>query len=68
MEPMGIWLRKCGTNARVVELHTCLIMCLEHWRATDELGELWSVERELIEERDMQVIESRSIDPCHEVL
>jgi len=43
-------------------------MCLEHWRATDELGELWSVERELIEERDMQVIESRSIDPCHEVL
>ena len=44
------------------------IRCLEIWSATDELGKLWSVEYQLMEESDPQVVEYRGIDPSHEVL
>ena len=30
--------------------HTCLTECLELWRATNELGKLWNVEYQLMEE------------------
>jgi hypothetical protein len=34
---------------------------------TDEVGELLDVKNELIEERDVEIIKSRSIDSGHEV-
>jgi hypothetical protein len=39
------------------EGHTGVIACLELWCATDELGELWSVEYDLTEEDYIQQVE-----------
>jgi hypothetical protein len=47
---------------------TRLIVFPECWRATDELVEFWGVEVNIIEERDLQQVESRGIDPGHKVL
>jgi hypothetical protein len=48
--------------------HARLIVSLEPWCTTDELGELWSVEGELIEEGYRQGLESWGIDLGKEVL
>jgi len=64
---MGIRLWKRDTNARIVKFHTCFVLLLERWCAFDEPGEFWGVESEFIEEGNMKVDESRSIDPGHEV-
>ena len=64
---MGICLWNHDTNTRIVKFHAFSIMFLERWRAFDELGEFWSVEREFIEEGDMRVGELRRIDSGHEV-
>jgi hypothetical protein len=42
-------------------------MLLKRRCAFDELGGFWSVECELVEEGDMEVGESRRIDPGYEV-
>jgi hypothetical protein len=43
-------------------------VCPELGRASDELGELGSVEYKLKEELDVQDVEVRGIDPGHEIL
>jgi hypothetical protein len=43
----------------------CFIVCFELWGATDEMGELRVVERELIEESYVRVVKQRSIDAGH---
>ena len=48
--------------------HACFTECLECRRATDEFGEVWSIEIDLIEESYIQAVESRGIDAGHEVL
>src|SRR5229473_7442847 len=45
----------------------CLIAYIELGCAADELGELRSVEFELKKEGNIQVVESRGIDPGHNV-
>ena len=39
-----------------------------HWCATDELGELWSVEYELVEEGYGQINEVEGADSRNEIL
>ena len=48
--------------------HTRFILSLEPWCTTDEPGELWSVEKELVEEGYSQGLELWSIDLGNEVL
>ena len=45
-----------------------VFVCLKLWCATDEMGKLWSVEYELMEEVYLQGVEERGIDPRHEIL
>jgi hypothetical protein len=46
----------------------CFIECLKPCRAPHELGELWNVEYELMEEGYPDGVKQRGIDPGHEVL
>jgi hypothetical protein len=46
----------------------CFIVCPKIWCAADELGELRGIEYELMEEGYVEAVESRSIDPGHDVL
>jgi hypothetical protein len=48
--------------------NTRFIVSLELWCTTDEPGELWSVEKELMEEGYRQALELWGIDLGHEVL
>ena len=45
----------------------CFILCLELWGATDELSELWRVERPLMENVYAQLVKLRGINWGHEV-
>lgn len=47
---------------------TSLITCPESWRAPDESVEFLGIEANIIEEPWQQLVESRGIDPRHEVL
>ena len=51
-----------------MKLHTGLIGCLECWCTLDELGELWIVEIDLVEENYIKVFEFGDVDASHEVL
>ena len=46
----------------------CFIECLKPCRAPHELGELWNVEYELMEEGYPDGVEQRGIDPGHDVV
>jgi hypothetical protein len=48
--------------------HTRFIVSLEPWCTIDEPGELWSMEKELMEEGYRQGLELRGIDLGNEVL
>jgi hypothetical protein len=56
------------TDSNIMKEHACFTECLECRRATDEFGEVWSIEIDLIEESYIQAVESRGIDAGHEVL
>ena len=45
-----------------IEDKTRLIIYPEYWRATDELGEFWGVEVDIIEERYLHLVDLRGID------
>ena len=50
------------------EKQMCLAGCPEIWCKINELGELWEVEIDLIEESYIQGTELRCVDEGHEVL
>ena len=52
----------------IIELYMCFIECPECWWTINELGELWEVKIDLIEESYTQGIEFWGIDEGHEVL
>ena len=51
-----------------MKMHTCFVGCLECWCTFDELGELWVVEIDLIEEKYRKVFKFGDVDASHEVL
>jgi len=71
METSAQCLWKGDRNVLIGKDHTSFMLCIELWRAHDELGELLSVEyrlMEIVEEAYPQAVEKRGIDPGHEVL
>ena len=55
----GTCLWKYATKTRTRKEHTCFVLNLS---ATDKLGELWSVEYELMEEGRGRITEERGIE------
>ena len=55
-------------NDVIIEFYMCLIECPEFWCTIDELGDLWEVKIDLIEENYIQALESRCVDEDHKVL
>jgi hypothetical protein len=50
-------LWKLDPDVPIGKDHTCFVVCFRHWRATDELGELWGVVYQFTEEGYIQVVE-----------
>ena len=46
----------------------CFIECLEYWCTTNELGKLWAVEINLIEENYLYLGNLRGVDAGHKFL
>ena len=55
-----------GPNS--MEFHLCLIGGPECWCTFDELGKLWSVKVNLIEESYTKIIELGGVNAGHEIL
>ena len=52
----------------MIEYHICFIRCPECWCTINELGELWGVKIDLIEESYVHWVELRSVDAGYKVL
>ena len=61
-------VHKFDLDGTIIELHMCLIACPAFWCTIDELGELWAVKIDLIEENYIQIIELRGVDGGQEIL
>ena len=59
---------KSDSGEATIELHMCFIECPERWGTVNELGELWAVKIDLIEENRLHGIELRGVDEGQEVL